>query len=362
MTRNILYLIAPFLVLFSFKAKAQYKVEDFRKEGMNDTETIQAAMDFLEKKSHGKLEFDGARTYVINKNIELPRYAVGIVLIEGNGCVLKGKNGIHIFNRIPEDQKEALNKMMNTRFIIQHFTFQEGDKGINLGATYGSKITDCSFLKQKVAAIDIQFGLMTTIENCMATLCDKDNFLLRCGTDWGGNCVNSQSNHSHIKACRVYAKKGANTAYYVEGSNGITLEDIISEGYGGIKKSVYVTNKGNSISHLFTIRNFHMEHTPLEAGIHLDFNGHVTIDGLFFQTADTDFPVIKTTQKSATNTLKNIPYFVKGSIIQNQGHLWGIIWNLEDCHQFFYQKKYWKRKDKNGNWVEGFPKAHFNKD
>jgi len=359
MNRFSLVLVS-FFVFHSVLVPSQYDVECFRKEGMNDTETIQAALDCVGSKGHGKIEFEGTRTYIIAENLELPRYGSGIIILEGNGCVLQGKKGINIFNRIPENQKEALGKMMNMRFYIQNFTFEKGDKAINLGATFGSKISDCSFYFQKVAAVDIQFGLMTSIENCMSTLCSNDNFILRCGLDWGGNGYNSQSNHSHIKSCRVFAAKESNSGFKVLGSNGVTLEDVISEGFSEIKYSIYVSNS-KSIAHLFYIKNVHIEHNPTEAGIFLAFDGYVTIDGLFFQTAKEDFPIIKSVQNNATNHILNVRWCPGKVIIQNQGHLHGIKWHLENCHSCFYDQNRWKRKDDEGNWIEGFPKALFKK-
>jgi hypothetical protein len=321
---------------------AQIKVDDFyRRTDVDDTRAIQQAFNYIDSLGHGSIEFTGTKTYKVSQSIELPRYGKGrrIIVINGNGCEIVGKEGINIFNRIPKDQKEALDKMMSTRFVINDFTFTSGNKAINLGATYGTSINRCNFVGQKIAAVDIQFGLNTEINHCISTNARKDAFVLRCGEDWGGNTINSQSNHSVINMCRVYAAKGAGCSFKILGSGGVVLRDIISEGSHEAAYAVYFDRQGSTTVRLFTIQNFHLEHRLTQAAIYLKHTGITTINGLFYQHAYKDFPLVHAAVGAEHITLKNIPHFVQGTIIKAENN--ETAWLVEQCAKEFYNDANW---------------------
>lgn len=346
---NLLFSVFSFFI-FSC-VLAQVKVSDFYtgNQDKNDVHAIQKAFDFVDSVGHGSVEFDGTRNYVINETIQLPRYEKGgkrIIVINGNGCQLNVKKGIIGFQRKPKDQQEALNKMMGTRFVINDFTFSGGQIAIELCATYGSSVNRCNFLAQDSAAIDIQFGLNTMISQCHVTNPGKDAFVLRCGTDWGGNRVNSQSNHSVIEACRVYAKKGTESCFKILGSSGVVLRDIISEGSGECDYSVYFDRENSNVVRLFTVENFHLEHAPKKAGIYLNHTGIATVDGLFYQLAFKGFVLVKAAPNAEQVTLRNIPHYVEGTVIclgNNE-----VPFRVEYCHKAFYDPKTWCVETKDG--------------
>ena len=141
--------------------------------------------------------------------------------------------------------------------------FIGGGKAIDIGATYGTRIEYCNFWSQSVASVDIQFGLNTVIEQCHANGAKHDNFVLRTGEDWGGTRMNSQSNHSIVSACRVYARKGANSAFKGAWVPAVwCCSDNISEGSKEIAFSVFYDFQGSAAAKTFTVENFHLEHAP----------------------------------------------------------------------------------------------------
>ncbi len=332
---------------------AQVKVDDYyrKSDGKDQSRAIQRAFDHLDSLGHGSVEFTGTRTYYVEEDIELPRYTKygsRTIVLNGNGCLIKAANNVNVFNRIPKNQGEALNKMMSTRFVINDFVFRGGSKAINLGATYGSCINRCTFITQRVAAVDIQFGLMTQINECIATNCFKDSFVLRHGGAWGGNGANSQSNHSVISSCRVYAKAGANTAFKILASSGCVLRDIISEGSSDIQYSIYADRLTSTTVRLFKIENFHLEHAPVKAGIYVNITGIADIDGVFYQLSHEEFPLVLSGPSADHINLSNIPHWVRGTVIEQQRTGRGTAWVMDHCNKNFYKNENWRCRGEGG--------------
>jgi hypothetical protein len=332
------------VLLFGNHLLAQIQVDDFIRANEKDHAIgINRAMVHIDSIGHGSLEFTGTKTYQIKSAIQLPRYQTKgrrIFILNGNGCkFLCHSDTVDVFKRLPKTQKEALNLMMATRFSFRDFTIRGGRKGINLGASYGSSILRCNFWGQKKAAIDIQFGLNTHIHHCNSTSAVEDNFILRTGADWGGSNRNSQSNHSVISMCRVYASKGAKTAFKVLGSNGVVLKDIISEGQHDIDYSVYYNSLGSPNVKLFQVSNFHLEHRPLKAGVFINGGGHAVLEGIYYQHAYKGYHFIEVGMRLSKVSIKNIPWFVTHSGIYYQNS--STEWLIEDCHKRFYSKSIW---------------------
>jgi hypothetical protein len=350
------------ILYFAFisSAIAQLKVEDFRngRNQENDSQVIQAAMDALATQGQGSLTFDGSRTYTISRNIELPKFTTGgrkIYVINGNGAVLQAQNdSIIIFNRIPSNQKEALDRMISARFIIQGLSFTGGAKGINMGATLGTAIEQCNFNNQREAAVDIQFGLQTKISHCYATNCYTDSFILRTGEDWGGNANNSQSNHSVIESCRVYARKGAKTGYKVLGSGGVVLRDIISEGSHEIEYAVYVGRLKSTTVRLFKMENLHLEHAPFKAAIFIHMTGIARIDGIFYQMArkGEEFTLISGNGPNLEIQVSNIPHYVGGTVLRQENQ---VNWYFRHCRKELYNPENWRVQDRVGSYQKKLP-------
>jgi hypothetical protein len=341
-------------VCITTSVMAQIRVDDFRKESdrLDDSKAMTRALAHLDSIGHGTLEFTGTKEYIVYKNVELPRHSKSgrrIFILNGNGCRITARPGVIVFNRIPKNQDEALNKMMSTRFAFNDFTIKGGAKAINIGATYGTSINRCNFEVQTEAAIDIQFGLNTVISHCNSNNAKKDNFVLRHGADWGGNGINSQSNHSEIRNSRVYAGAGSQTAFKVLASSGVVLRDNISEGSKEIDFSVYVDRLNSNTVRLFKLENLHLEHAPRKAGIYIRSTGVNTFDGIFYQLAYKGFPLFDVGNGSDQINLYNVPHYVNGTIIK-QKNMDAAAWNLMGCNAAFLKKENWCVGTKSGDW------------
>jgi hypothetical protein len=351
-------LLAAIFFFFSGTASAQLQVEDFRQSPeQSDSEVLQNALDSLASRGRGSLSFEGGRKYTIDRSLELPRYSArGHFILEGNGCFLQATSDtVSIFNRIPRNQREALDKMVSTRFVIQDFSFRGGAKGINLGASLGTAILRCNFFNHHEAAVDIQFGLQTRIEHCYTTNCYKDNFVLRTGTDWGGSNNNSQSNHSVVESCRVFARKDSKTGFKVLGSGGVVLSNIISEGHHDIDYAIYADRLNSTTVRRFVIENFHLEHTPKEAGIYLRISGNTEINGVYYQMAREEFPLVQAGRNSGLIELRNIPHYVKGTVMKQEQDGGGAIWAINYCYHAFYNPEVWRIRNAKGEYDRKLP-------
>ena len=351
--KNLIILLT--FSLLTSEVISQIRVEDFYRpsDGKDMSKAINRALEYLDEKGHGTLEFIGTQNYFVADDCELPRYSKSgrrIIIINGNGCKITAADSVNVFNRIPENQKEALNKMMSTRFVFNDLTISGGKKAINLGATYGSSINRCNFSGQKEAAVDVQFGLNTSIFQCNSTGAWKDNFILRTGADWGGSANNSQSNHSVMDMCRVYARNGAHSAFMVLGSGGCVIRDAISEGSSNIEYCIIIDRLNSSTVRLSKIENLHIEHKPTKAGIYIRFTGITTIDGLFYQTAYPDYALIYAAPGTNQITLKNIPHYVGGTVFKQEKASKKPAWRLEYCHGNFSDPGNWRVLNSNGEW------------
>jgi hypothetical protein len=283
--------------------------------------------------------------------LELPRYnktgGRRIIVLNGNGCNISAPDSVVIFNRLPKNQKEALNQMMNTRFVINDFTFTGGKKAIQLGATNGSSINRCNFMSQVENAIDLQFGLNTSIFQCNSTGNAVVHYLVRTGEDWGGTTINSQSNHTVLDMCRVYSGKNTQCAFKVLGSSGCVIRDCISEGSNDLEYSIYFDIVGSNCVRLFKVENLHLEHAPQKAAFYIHNTGIAVIDGVFYQKAFDGFCLVYAANRCDQITLRNVPHYVTGTILTQYGNE-GATWLVEDCSKEFYDPQNWKVMMKDG--------------
>lgn len=345
MQKSIVFIL---FVIAAFITKAQVKVNDFYRnsDGKDWSKAIQRAMNHLDSLGHGSLEFDGTTNYTIQNTIELPRYAKGggrrIIILNGNGCNINAQDSTVIFNRIPKDQKEALNQMMSTRFVFNDFTFNGGKKAINLGATNGSSINRCNFMSQTENAIDLQFGLNTSIQQCNSTGNAKVHYLVRTGKDWGGTGVNSQSNHTVLDMCRVYSGKNSQCAFKILGSSGCVIRDCISEGSNDLDYSIYFDYDGSNCVRLFKVENLHLEHAPKKAAFYIHNTGIAEINGVFYQKAFDGFCLVYAANRCDQISLLNVPHYVTGTVLTQNGGNNGAAWLIENCSKEFYEPANWR--------------------
>lgn len=255
------------------------------------------------------IEF-GTGIYTLD-TINLPRANHGFVHINGRGSTIKFRKKALGMVSIPKDNSEGLNKFMSTRYLIENFSkIEGGERGIHLGATFNSVIRNVQCVGQNEAGIEIQFGLMTRLENILITNSNKDGIRLGIGNWPGANRRNSQSNHSVLEQCRVYNKAGGRYSYDIKDSSGVVIRDCIAEGRENLR-AINFSAYGNSVVKNFKVENFHMEYTPKEAGIYISAGAMTSniIDGYFINSNGIKYPIA--TEYNAPIQIKNIAWWKK---------------------------------------------------
>lgn len=311
--------------------------------------------EIAEMKSVKKINFEPA-DYIVSESLELPRTG-SLVVINGNGANLKAKPGVEIFKSIPKDQSQAMvwNK---TRYLIENFgQIQGGSKGIFIGSSFNSIIRNIEFIGQEVAAIDLVFCLMTTIENILVTNVAHDGIVLRSAVNsetgeqvWPGTSYNnSQCNHSVLKSCRVYNKKGCTGASFkVLQTTGVRLLDCISEGWENEHAVVFDAHKCTTAKY-FSIENFHLEHMPRNGAMSFRSNGSiVNVDGFYVQMAAKSSPIFWL-RNNGNYIFKNIPWWPEGGWVKSSNSPFVVIEQSRSTFSDF--KKTWVNDEKPGQPV-----------
>lgn len=292
--------------------------------------------------------------YLAKDTIHLPRTG-GLVIINGNGANLKLTS--MGFYSMPSSKDEAM-LFNHTRYLIRNFsTISGGEKGIMFGSSFNTVIENVEFVGQKDAAIDLIFCLMTTIENVLVTNNYNDGIVLRTGKnidtkelEWSrASLNNSQCNHSELRSCRVYNRKGCTgTSFKVLQSSGVRLINCISEGWPN-KRAVYFDALGASTAKYFSIKNFHLEHIPLEGGLCFrNFGSLIEVDGFFVQKGNEVSPVIRI-ENNGSYVFRNFPYWPEKAWIASSNSP-SVV--MENCPPSMYKiDKYWTNTEKEGEKI-----------
>ena len=292
--------------------------------------------------------------YVARDTLHLPRTG-GLVIIDGNGANLKlGSMG---FYSMPTSKDEAM-LYNHTRYLIRNFsTITGGEKGIMLGSSFNTVIENIEFVGQREAAIDLVFCLMCTVENVLVTNNFHDGIVLRTGRnvdtkkiEWDrAGLNNSQCNHTELRSCRVYNRKGCTgTSFKVLQSSGVRLVNCISEGFPN-ERAVYFDALGATTAKYFTIENFHLEHVPRTGGLCFrNFGSLIEVDGFFVQKGSDESPVIRL-ENNGSYVFRNFPYWPGGAWIASSNSP-SVV--MENCPPGMYKfDKYWVNMEKKGEVV-----------
>lgn len=220
--------------------------------------------------------FSGAAEYHSEGDIGLPD--TRLLVIDGRGCRLRLGAGSNGFTRRVVDQDQAM-RMTAHRYAIRDFgAIEGGRRAIDLRATLGSTITNCRMTAQSEVAIDLRFCLMTRVQSVLVTNPKGQGIVVGTG-DWpGATWMNSQSNHTVLDQCRVFASKTTTNAFAVLNSGGVRMTDCISEGaeadrdlyLSAATDGGYDTKARNSVVKQFVLENFHIEHRVRKEHIYVN--------------------------------------------------------------------------------------------
>ena len=294
-----------------------------------DAIAIQEAINAVSRANGGSVNGTAGKNYYVDRNIDIPKnFSTRTQLrIHGNGCKITAKTGsaISIFRRLPTDNTEALGTMIDLTVVIDGITFvgdgvTASQKGVFLGATYGSAIRDCHFVNLDTA-LELRFCLMAVVESCRASNCRTSAFFASIGNWTGANYANSASNHTNFRNCRVYAAAGATSSFYVGGSTGCAVDDCIAEGGNTVDNVKYdALSSTNTV--YFRVRNLHSENSPSGAVVRLIPNGgRMVVDGIYHQS--TGVTLVDDTGTAGGSILEvTVPYIAATNKFKAGGSHW----------------------------------------
>jgi hypothetical protein len=72
--------------------------------------------------------------------------------------------------------------------------------------------------------------------------------------------------------------------------------------------------------------------------------GIAILDGIFYQKAREGFPLVYAANRCEQISLLNVPYYVAGTVLEQEGGNDGAVWLVEDCSKEFYEAQNWKIK------------------
>lgn len=257
------------------------------------------------------------------------------LIINGNGATIRPASGATmpaLILRQPANQTEALNVMQSHSFHFNDLMLDgrgTADIGIDLAATYGSSVRNCSFKSLKTG-LHLRFCLMTRVTNCLTNAISGTAFISDTGNWTGASNSNSQSNHSRFEQCRVFNAQGAYAAFAMYAASGMVMDQCISEG-GNPNYHVFFDSKGSTVVKDFVMRSSHLESVATIAGIKLRLaGGYATIDGLYSQ-----YDMILIDAESAVGYphlyVKNVPWLTGGTQFKTTGN--AVVWSFEETYQ-----------------------------
>ncbi len=228
--------------------------------------------------------FSASSVYRCETDIVLPD--AQLLIIDGAGAKLVLGPNSNGFTRRIADQKDALSRV-SSRYVIRDFaSIEGGKKAIDLKATLGSTISNLRLVGQAEAAIDLRFALMARVQNVLVTNPAKRGIVVRIG-DWpGATWSNSQSNHTVLEQCRVYAMSTTTQAFTVLHSSGVRMQDCISEG-APCEHDLYLSSAiggkesevaKNTVVKQFVLANFHVEHGAKKASIFVNMPAKAVVE------------------------------------------------------------------------------------
>lgn len=243
--------------------------------------------------------FSEASRYHSKGDIVLPETT--LLVIDGRGSKLSLGSGSRGFTSAIRNQDHAM-VHASYRYRIKDFaTISGGRKAIDLKASLGSIIENLELAGQSEAAIDIRFGLLTRVNNIRVTNPKDKGIVVRQG-DWpGATATNSQSNHTVLNQCRIYCSKTTTSAFTVLNSNGVRMQDCVSEGdsadYDVFLSATMDGDESrpatNPVVKSFILSNFHVEHPLRKASIYVNMpaQASVNLDNVYWNGPQ-EVPVI----------------------------------------------------------------------
>lgn len=283
--------------------------------------------------------------YNFTANCTLPAFAslgslgakVNVIM---TGAVLQTTtSGVHIFDRAPPNQATAnvwIGAAVNFYDGLLTGSKLSNQIGINLGATYSSRIVGTDF-QNLGTGLDCQFCLALRVEGSKGTTNVTYDWLVENGSWSGAGTCGAQSNAATFEGVRSYANTGMTAALGVHASDAVTVHNSVFEGNNPVHEIDFNDETCTTVKS-FGAYNIHVENSPSSSIAVLSGigNGTYTFDTFIFQ-ASIPNPVIDISGLTSNAavvvvsnwpTLANLsaPYFNLSAAEQSAAHFQFYNW------------------------------------
>jgi hypothetical protein len=219
-------------------------------DGVTDNSAaIQAAFDSIPLASYygWRVHFVSG-TYYVASTINLPTTvadwangAYTTVSITGDGATLyTDQANVSILKRWPPDAVSSPNRYANTSFKVDGLNFRgtrlRGQVGLDLGATYGPRITNCNF-DYLGRGLRLSYAMVPYVGNCKTHNCSVAGFTNTSSYLWTNVNDTFNTNTGTFENCRAYVNdtdvvaiegiSKANPAVVTWTAHGLETGDIV---------------------------------------------------------------------------------------------------------------------------------------
>lgn len=256
------------------------------------------------------------------------------LVINGNGAVITPINGFSLtalMQRVPQNQAEATSGGMdNCKFIIRDLCFigkNTTGNGIDLGATVGSVIENCTF-KTMSTAIYLRYAPMTQVTNCNTINISGMSFVVDRGNWTNATNSNSQSGNVRFQNCRTNNTNSAYATYAIYVANNVVIDQCVIEG-GSPQYHVYFDAMGNSAVQAFNLSNIQISAYASVASIKVKLaGGYAKLSGIY---TDVDMTLVsaESTAPYPHLYIENIPILTAGTKFENLG---SVVWSFDEVY------------------------------
>lgn len=259
--------------------------------------------------------------------------------ISGHGAILKSSSAVTLLgNPVPAGISAAITQT-SRKIHIDGLTFLgssgAGQVGLQSIASYGLEVNRCNFTGLDTG-LDLIFALNAKVSNCYGTQNLTYDFVARDasgGVIAGASADTSGSNGTTFEHCRSFGSAGQTAQFFVKGSDGVALNDCITEGGNPVNAISFNWNGGTTIK-TFTVSNHHAENAPTGAQVRAIAGGNVFIEKLFAQGSA---KLVDGSGSGAATVIhvKKVPY-INAVPAFNHGATGNVHpqWVFESCGQY----------------------------
>lgn len=277
-----------------------------------------------------------ADVILLTSTLYLPKTLASLsktLVINGNGATIEPSGSTvltTLMDRSPLSQVEATGGMDACKFVIKDLQFNGktgSGTGLELGASIGSTIQNCSF-KSLTTGISLKYCPMTKITGCTASSIGGMCFVVGYGSWTGATTQNTQSGNTRFEQCR--ASTGGYGCFVIYASNNVVIDQCVVDS-GSPNYHIYFDSIGSPLVKSFTVTNTQLSSPATLAGIKLKLaGGFAKIDGLY---SDVDMTLVSAESAGGYPHLyvENVPWISTGTRFETLGA--SVVWSFNEVAQ-----------------------------